>query len=194
MLAKAVGIKGKYRPSVWDVTAGLGVDGVILATLGCSVHLVERSPIIFALLEDGLRRACEIEKDSVEDRVEDGEPPFLKKIIENFITLEQGDALDILRQSPPPTMDVIYLDPMFPESKKTALTKLEMRIIRDIVGMDIDAGELLDLALSVAKKRVVVKRPRLAGSLPSLRSPNYIVQGSRNRYDVYLIGGVENHS
>jgi len=181
-LAKAVGIKGKFRPSVWDVTAGLGVDGIILATLGCQVHLIERSPTIFALLQDGLQRVgnCRLDGDRALP---------LQEIIKNFVTLELGDAQEILKSIPPNNIDVIYLDPMFPESRKTALTKREMQVIRDIVGMDVDSGALLALALEVAKKRVVVKRPRLALSLPGSRSPDYIVQGTRNRYDVYLIGG-----
>jgi len=59
MIAKAVGIKGSVRPQVADVTAGLGRDGFVLATLGCDVQMVERSPIIHALLESGLRQAQE---------------------------------------------------------------------------------------------------------------------------------------
>jgi len=46
LIAKAVGIKGKYRPTIIDVTAGLGKDAYVLASLGCTVHMLERSPII----------------------------------------------------------------------------------------------------------------------------------------------------
>ena len=53
-IAKAVGL-GKLRtPAVADLTAGLGRDAFVLATLGCSVTLVERSPVVHALLCDGL--------------------------------------------------------------------------------------------------------------------------------------------
>ena len=57
MIAKAVGIKSGVRPTVADVTAGLGRDSFVLATLGCEVQMVERSPVVHALLSDGLARA-----------------------------------------------------------------------------------------------------------------------------------------
>ena len=56
-VARAVGLKGRVNPRVMDATAGLGRDAFILLCLGCRVHMVERSPIIAALLRDGLERA-----------------------------------------------------------------------------------------------------------------------------------------
>ena len=58
MIAKAVGVGAGIRPSVLDATAGLGRDAFVLATLGCTVSLIERQPLIAALLEDGLARAA----------------------------------------------------------------------------------------------------------------------------------------
>ncbi len=51
MIAKAVGIQPGIRPRVLDATAGLGRDAFVLATLGCEVSLIERQPLIAALLE-----------------------------------------------------------------------------------------------------------------------------------------------
>lgn len=59
MIAKAVGIQPGVRPRVLDATAGLGRDAFVLATLGCEVSLIERQPLIAALLEDGLSRAAD---------------------------------------------------------------------------------------------------------------------------------------
>jgi len=60
-LGRAIGLKKQPYPTVLDATAGLGRDGWVLACLGCQIHLVERSPIIGALLHDALTRAkaCE---------------------------------------------------------------------------------------------------------------------------------------
>ena len=55
-IAKAVGIKSGVRPYIADVTAGLGKDAFVLATLGCEITLVERSPVVAMLLQDGLER------------------------------------------------------------------------------------------------------------------------------------------
>lgn len=57
MIAKAVGVQPGVRPVVLDATAGLGRDAFVLAQLGCRVTLIERQPLIAALLEDGLQRA-----------------------------------------------------------------------------------------------------------------------------------------
>ena len=45
------------RPRVLDATAGFARDAFVLACLGCHVDLVERSPIMAALLRHGLEQA-----------------------------------------------------------------------------------------------------------------------------------------
>lgn len=176
-LAKAVGLKNsKTKLKILDATAGLGKDAFVLASLGASLLLIERSPLIVQLLKDGLRRAF----------TSPGVDPSLKTRIEVL----EGDALDILPNlSKEMQPDVIYLDPMFPTEKKpkSALSKIEMRLIRDIVGEDMDCTALLKLSLAQARKRVVVKRPKAAPALSDLK-PSFIVAGKNNRYDVYLIG------
>ena len=57
-LARAAGLKPSFRPTILDATAGNGADGFVLASLGCRVTMCERSPIIGALLQDGLDRAA----------------------------------------------------------------------------------------------------------------------------------------
>lgn len=170
LIARAVGLSKKRYPTVLDVTAGLGQDGFVLASLGCKVTLIERSPIIAELLEDGLSRAKEINE------------------IKHFdIQLIHADAIDYLSQLKSVNLpDVIYLDPMFPLSKKTALVKKEMRVLRDIVGEDIDAGRLFSLALEKSARRVVVKRSRWAGYLND-KEPGIVVKGKSSRYDVYIV-------
>jgi len=53
------------------------------------------------------------------------------------------------------------------------------------VGADYDADELLAPALAVAKKRVVVKRPRHAQPLAQ-QKPSLVYEGESSRFDVYL--------
>ncbi len=169
LIAKAVGIKPKIKLSVLDVTAGLGRDAFVLATLGCDVSMCERSPIIYALLEDGLKRAQK-------------EEWFLQLSLK----LIHADAIEYLKLiSKENFPDVIYIDPMFPEKNKSALVKKEMRALRDVVGDDLDAEKLLSAALLVAKKRVVVKRAKLAPTLTS-KKPDVVYEGKSSRFDVYL--------
>lgn len=169
LIAKAIGIKSKEKPFVLDVTAGLGRDAFVLAALGCRVLMCERSPIIYRLLEDGLKRA---EKED-----------WFRQLDLKLIHADAADYLSIITDENRP--DVIYIDPMFPEKNKSALVKKEMRALREVVGDDVDAEKLLPLALSIAKKRAVVKRARLAPPLTDLK-PSLIFEGKSSRFDVYF--------
>lgn len=167
-LSKALGLKSTSKVKILDATAGLAQDSFILACLGFEVTLIERSPVIHALIMDGIQRAV---NDAAVKRLH----------------LIHADAISWMKQcSESQRPDLIYLDPMFPERKKTALVKHEMRIFHDIVGDDLDADELLAAALACARQRVVVKRSRLAESLAGPK-PSYCLKGRSSRFDVYII-------
>ncbi|CAA6690578.1 MULTISPECIES: class I SAM-dependent methyltransferase [unclassified Lentimonas] len=177
MIAKAVGVRGGVHPHVLDATAGLGGDGFVLASLGCRVTLLERVPAVRALLEDGLLQA----RASV--TAEDTE---LQAVLERMDLIE-ADSLCYLRGIPTDEQpDVVYLDPMFPVRSKSAMVKKEMRVFHSLVGTDPDADGLLEAALSCARYRVVVKRPRIAPQLAG-PAPSHVLEGKSNRYDVYTI-------
>jgi 16S rRNA (guanine1516-N2)-methyltransferase len=172
MLAKACGIKGDYLPWVVDATAGFGRDSLLLAWLGCRVTLLERSPVVQALLQDGWsgrrrsrcwRRRC-------------------SGWIWCLPTRRRGWA-SLAGDRP----EVVYLDPMFPTREKSAKVKVNMQVFHQAVGADPDAAGLLEPALRAAKKRVVVKRPRLAEPLAG-REPSIVFEGESSRFDVYLAG------
>lgn len=181
MIAKAVGVKAGVYPKVLDATAGLGKDAFVLATLGCSVQMLERSPVVHALLLDGLVRAREFS--AYED-------PALAKIIARMELLAV-DSHDYLAHLPDDNRpDVIYLDPMFPDRQKTADVKKEMAAFHHVVGKDEDADALLEKALANANYRVVVKRPRKApplGQKTVNKTPSFQLEGKSSRYDIYTI-------
>ncbi len=169
MIAKAVGVRPGVRPAVLDATAGLGRDAFALAMLGCAMILIERHPLVAALLEDGLRRAL----------ADGAAGPVVARM-----RLIGGDAVELLDawEGEPP--QVIYLDPMFPHSDKSAMVKKEMRLFRPLVGDDQDAPALLRSALALASHRVVVKRPRKAPSIAG-EQPGYTLSGKSCRFDIY---------
>ena len=101
------------------------------------------------------------------------------------MTLMHGDAKDLLPTLQP---EVVTVDTMYPARRKSALPKSEMRLVRDIVGLDEDAGELMKVALATADKRVVLKRPRLAAPLPGIPAPSHQIIGKSTRYDVFMVG------
>ncbi len=167
LLAKACGLKKKHRSlSILDATAGLGRDAWILAQLGAHVTLLERSPIIVALLADGLSRL-----------------PSTSKLADHF-TLIHAQAQAWLANHSCDQFDVIYLDPMHPPRQKSALVKKEMRMLRALVGDDLDAASLLTQAIHKAA-RIVVKLPRHAQPLIASPTPSLQFTGRSIRYDVY---------
>ena len=82
--------------------------------------------------------------------------------------------------------DIVFLDPMFPERKKSAKVKKEMQVFHSIVGADPDAGELLELALQRARYRVVVKRSASADHLAGM-APSYSLEGKSTRFDIFAL-------
>lgn len=164
-LARAI---GPLKNTVVDTTAGIGQDSFLLARMGHCVTAIERSPIVAALLEDGLSRAG--------------------SLLSARVNVIAGDARHIL-PTIKPAPDTIYLDPMFPpKRKRSALAKKSVRTLRDLVGEDADAAELLAVCLRYATNRVVVKRPNYVEPL----RPNPCVShdGKLVRYDVYFVKGM----
>jgi 16S rRNA (guanine1516-N2)-methyltransferase len=128
----------------------------------------ERMPIVAALLENGLERA------KLNNEVCD---------IANRMSLVHASTIEELEFTQPP--DVIYLDPMYPHREKSAAVKKEMRVFQSLVGEDLDADDLLEPALKLAKYRVVVKRPSYAPPLND-KKPSTSIKMKKNRFDVYV--------
>lgn len=139
--------------------------------------MIERVPEVSTLLRDALKQAHRA--------VSKMDAGFATTI--NRMELIKGDSHKYISSLDETKMpDVIYLDPMFPERKKSALVKKEMRVFHDLVGSDDDADQLLQIALQSGVKRIVVKRPRIAPTLNAATQPSHILSGKSNRYDVYV--------
>ena len=175
-IAKAVGLNKRAKPSVVDATGGLGRDGFILASLGCTVTLIERSPVIAALLEDGLKRARQ--------NIDVAE-------IAGRMTLINGDSKEVMETlaQEGQRADIVYLDPMFPHREKSALVKKEMRLFQDLLGHDPDSDQLLAPALKLAEYRIAIKRPKGAPDL-NQQEPTYRLEGKACRYDIYALKAI----
>lgn len=164
-IVKAVKGRSPERLTVLDATAGLGRDCFMLALAGCQVVACERHPVVAWLLADGLWRAA-------------ASPRTAETVARiEFLPGSAFAAIDARE------VDVICLDPMFPEREKAALVKKEMRAFKRLVGADEDGRELLDIARRRARLRVVVKRPASAPPLGGV--PSHSVGGKAGRFDVY---------
>ncbi|MDX7992330.1 16S rRNA (guanine(1516)-N(2))-methyltransferase RsmJ [Xenorhabdus littoralis] len=168
-VAKAVGIKKDYLPTIVDATAGLGRDAFVLACIGCHVRMLERNPVVAALLDDGLQRGYQNEE--------------IGGWLRERMTLIHVSSITALTDITPQP-DVVYLDPMYPHKQKSALVKKEMRVFQSLVGADEDADSLLEPARALAKRRVVVKRPDYAEPLAGIKASAAITTKS-HRFDIY---------
>lgn len=175
-VVRACGVKAGQPLRVLDATAGLGRDAWLLAHVGATVTLCERSPVIHALLGDGLARAAR-------------EHACAATVAR--MTLHEGSSLSLLQAmaalSAEQRPETVYLDPMFPHREKSALVKIDMRVFRSVVGEDQDADALLAAARAVATRRVVVKRPRHAPDLAGV-APHQRMEGQSSRFDLYAPG------
>jgi 16S rRNA (guanine1516-N2)-methyltransferase len=169
-IAKAMGLRAGKTPLIVDATAGLGRDSFLLASLGAQVTMIERSDKMHALLADGIARA----------KVEGG----VYADIVGRMTLLKGDAKDLL---PDLQAEAILIDPMHPPRNKSALVKQELRQVREIVGSDEDAADLVRVALAHARNRVVLKWPAKADPIEGIRPRTHQIAGKSTRYDVFMV-------
>lgn len=163
LLGRAMG-GGRYGLKILDLSAGLAIDAVFLAQLGFEVTAVERNPLIYLALQEAASHLAE----------------------QFSIQFVFGRAQDFLQQSTQ-SFEVIYFDPMFPEKTKSALPRQEMVFFRSLVGADLDADDVLKLAINQnGVQRVAVKRPIKAPTL--YKKPESQIEGKLVRFDIY---GVE---
>lgn len=154
-----------------DATAGLGEDAFLLAAAGFTVELYEADAVIFALLEDALKRARE------DDRLSD---------IAGRMHVHQGDSITaLMHMTVDAAPDVVYLDPMFPERRKSAAVKKKFQLLHQLERPCADEHELLSAALSACPQKVVIKRPVKGPYLDGIQ-PAYSLSGKAVRYDVLL--------
>jgi len=169
-LARAAGLKPGVNPHIIDATAGLGRDAFLLASLGAKVTLIERSPFMYHLLKEGMDRARDT-------------GGITSDVIARM-RLIKGDSIALLPGLAP---EIILVDPMHPTRQKSALVKVEMRQMREIVGVDEDQYELMRVALATASKRVVLKWPAKAAPMAGLLPCSHQIIGKSTRYDVFML-------
>jgi len=170
-LVKAVKSKNMgENPLVIDATAGLGEDSILLAAAGYRVIMFEYNPVICALLEDAMDRAREVDE--------------LREVI-NRMTLVEGDStekMSEINERP----EAVFLDPMFPERKKSALVKKKFQLLQRLEKPATDEREMYEEAVKLKPKKIVIKRP-LKGPVLEGTKPSYSIKGKAIRYDCILL-------
>ncbi len=182
-LGRACGIQHGPR-QILDACAGFGADALTLAALGAEVVCIEANLIVWLLLRDftdGLLRGPVCWGSSY--RMLSGDQDWCCDSPESLHGFEaQETSLAVTATT---RWDVIYLDPMFPPSTKSALPNQGLQHLRQLVtstGPEVEAW--LAAALPRARDRVVVKRRRKD---PVLAKPTFQISGKTVRFDVYQI-------
>lgn len=166
-VARAVMAGLPEQALVFDATAGLGRESMILAHAGARVVAFERQLPIWFILSDGLMRARRSRFF-----------PFTLPVL-----MAPGTIKDYQDGERP---EVIYYDPMFPERENSAQVKKDMFVFQQLIGADQDNEEFLRYALKLARRRVVVKRPSYAPPLSGDGiTAAYSVDGGQCRFDCY---------
>ena len=157
-------------PTLIDATAGLGEDSILLAAAGFSVKMYEQNPTIAALLQDALERAADV--------------PELSEIAARM-ELINADSIIALRSLKEPP-DVVYLDPMFPVRKKSALIKKKFQLLQQLEMPCANEEELLGAAIAAHPHKIVIKRPVKGPYLAGLKA-DYSISGRTIRYDCLVL-------
>lgn len=179
-VVKAMGVKQSLRDGlvVADLTAGLGTDAFLLAHSGFAVVGFERDPLLYALLEDGLKRYMSIDSTTLS----------LKFVFGDSTDRSTNRSGELGFAKKP---FAVLLDPMFEVCAISAKSqpKKQMASLRALLRTS-SAQEvelLFQTAIEMATDRVVVKRPVGAPPLVSLqlRRPSNQLEGKSARFDIY---------
>ena len=138
----------------------------IILSLGHQVTALEQSKILFHLLQDGISRS--------EDQ-------------NIFIKLDLIHANACSYAAHAKSFDVIYFDPMYPPSKKNALSSGQLEYISKILeveSLENNATKDFEVLQLIPARKMVVKRPIKAK--PFSLQTNYQVSGKTTRFDIYI--------
>ncbi|WP_201544694.1 class I SAM-dependent methyltransferase [Psychrobacter immobilis] len=174
--------------TVIDATAGFGHDSLILASTGAQVTMLEQQPLMALLLLAEQQRMRAL--------------PNWQKLM-SLLQIINIDALSYFAklQTDAKAVDVVYLDPMFPENSyqdsktgKGAKVGKHMQALNQLARPPTSDEErqLLQSAQAVVSQsaqtsgRVVVKRPQLAPLLAN-QQPSESWHNEAVRFDGYFV-------
>jgi len=165
-LKKAIG-KNKEPQLILDGTAGLLSDTLILLSLGHKVIACEQSKYIYLLISDAVRRA-------------ENQLGFLENLI-----LVNKNSIDVYLEKE--NVDIVYLDPLFPQDKKQLKRSKSIYALRDILNLEkivINDDKLFMEFNELKPKKIILKRPLKSEII--YNTPNYQVKGKSTRFDIYI--------
>ncbi|MGI4992756.1 class I SAM-dependent methyltransferase [Halobacteriovorax sp. GFR7] len=178
-LFRALKLKGGdiEHNKVVDATLGTGKDACLLLSFGCQLECFERNPYVFALAFWAYQKAicCENEK--------------IRLIFKNHMNIHFGQAAI---EEVPVAFERCFYDPMYEITKskaKSALSRKEMEVFKDLVGKDVDQDHYL-WSLCAKFSLVCLKRPIKASEakIPAnCKHQKVVYTGKSTRYERYFL-------
>ena len=182
--------------TVIDATAGFGHDSLILASTGTQVTMLEQQPLMALLLLAEQQRMSTLPN---------WQKPMSRLQIINTDALSyfaklQAESVNAIKENDAKVVDIIYLDPMFPEDSyqdsktgKGAKVGKHMQALHQLARPPTleEELQLLQSAQAVVSQgarqgRVVVKRPQLAPLLAN-QQPSESWHNEAVRFDGYFV-------
>lgn len=149
---------------IWDLTGGLGLDSVLMSSLGYPVTLVEQNMTLAFILHYA----------------------SITRLIPHNIKVVWANSLEYLDRDVA-SPHIIYLDPMF-KDHKSAKSKKNMQLIQLLVDNDPQDDKLLfSKSINKALDKVVVKRDNKQAVINDEYKVSYNKLGKTVRYDVYQV-------
>ena len=178
--------------TVIDATAGFGHDSLILASTGAQVIMLEQQPLMtLLLLAEQLRMNALPNWQKLMSRLQ-----IINTDALSYFAMLQAEAID-----DPKAIDVVYLDPMFPEDSyqdsktgKGAKVGKHMQALHQLACPPTleEEMQLLQSAQAVVSQnaqtsgRVIVKRPQFAPQLAH-QSASESWHNEAVRFDGYFV-------
>lgn len=182
--------------TVIDATAGFGHDSLILASTGAQVTMLEQQPLMALLLLAEQQRMSTLPNwQKLMSRLQ-----IINVDALSYFAKLQANAIDDIKENDAKVVDVIYLDPMFPEDSyqdsktgKGAKVGKHMQALHQLARPPTSEEELqlLQSAQAIVSQgarqgRVVVKRPQLAPLLAN-QQPSESWHNEAVRFDGYFV-------
>ncbi|MEJ2756001.1 MAG: class I SAM-dependent methyltransferase, partial [Gammaproteobacteria bacterium] len=144
---------GRSRPTtILDCTGGTGEESVLLARCGARVTTVERDPVVYTLLTDALNRArLHRVLAPIVERITVCNAVAQRVFLHSYALDDYAVRSSIQRPYEDHQFDVIYCDPMFPPSDKSARVSKTMQFFHHLLGPPTDVDALVLAALRVAQ-------------------------------------------
>ena len=182
---------------VIDATAGFGHDSLILASTGAQVIMIEQQPLMALLLLVEQQRMSGLANwQKLMSRLH-----IINTDALGYFATLAADAIDDTKEIDKKVIDVVYLDPMFPEDSyqdsktgKGAKVGKHMQALHQLASPPTleQEEQLLQSAQAVVRQnaqtsgRVVVKRPQFAPLLAH-QQPSESWHNEAVRFDGYFV-------